>query len=69
VAAIERFLQELQELKAKNAEASLKPGTDDQTEFGYGRACGQQLGLQLAEELLNKILSDSDDDGISRRSG
>ena len=66
---IERFLAELQELKLKTAEASLQPSAEDQNEFGYGKACGKQLGLKLAEEMLNRILSESEDDGLQRRSG
>ena len=67
--AIARYLGRLDELKRQEAEKGLQPASELQTEFGYGRACGIQLGIKLAEEALNTILNEQDeDDGISRRS-
>lgn len=49
----ERYLKALLELKLQHQEEALNPGARDQTSFGYGKACGVAMGLQLAERLWN----------------
>lgn len=53
----EQFLVAMQELKSKFAAEALAPSKRDETEFGYGKACGVYQGLLLAEERFNDILS------------
>jgi hypothetical protein len=49
----ERFLALLKEQTYKHSLEALNPGKGDQTEFGYGKACGIAQGLQIAEALWN----------------
>jgi hypothetical protein len=49
----ERFLALLQEQIFKHALEALNPGVKDQSEFGYGKACGILHGLRHAEALWN----------------
>lgn len=47
----ERFLEALKELRYKHSLEALNPGKGNQSEFGYGKACGIAQGLELAERL------------------
>lgn len=47
----DRFISVLRAKRLEKLEAAVKPGKGDQTEFGYGKACGVAEGLELAEEL------------------
>lgn len=49
----ERYLDALKELKYKHSAEALNPGAKDQSSFGYGKACGIAMGLQLAENLFS----------------
>lgn len=66
MSAVQRCLERLEEAKAKAALESLDPKDSEKTEFGYGRACGIQLGLQIAREAIEAVLSESDQDNESR---
>lgn len=57
----ERFLGELQELRARIAQEALAPRGEDRTAFGYGKACGIAEGLLHAEALYEKILSEQEE--------
>jgi hypothetical protein len=56
----ERFLALLQEQILKHSLEALNPGKGDQTEFGYGKACGIAQGLQHAEALWNDQTAQED---------
>lgn len=62
MSAVQRCLERLEEAKAKAAFESLSPADSEKSEFGYGKACGVQLGLQIARELIEAVLSESDQD-------
>ena len=49
----ERFYTALKELKQTHSEEALNPSIKDQTAFGYGKACGIAMGLELAERLYD----------------
>jgi hypothetical protein len=68
MASLEKYLEALIGLKAKTAEDSLKPSETQKTEYHFGFVCGVQVGLKLAEELLNSQLEDENDDGNDKRS-
>ena len=53
----ERFLAVLKEQLTKHALEALNPGKGDQSEFGYGKACGISLGLQTALALLEDAMT------------
>lgn len=52
----DRYLLKLDTLIRDAAVAALAPSDDKRTEWGYGHACGQQLGLQRARQLFNDLL-------------
>lgn len=54
--AADPYLSRLDALIKEAAVAALSPGDDRRTEWGYGHACGQQLGLQRARQLFNDLL-------------
>lgn len=56
MALSEKFLEALQDLKAKSASEALAPSTKDQTEFGYGKAVGVYQGILHAEERFSALL-------------
>lgn len=60
MALADRFLGELEQLKQQRAVGALQPTEESKTLFDYGEACGVQLGLGLAQELFEKILSDQE---------
>lgn len=67
MSVLERFIGELHVVRSRVAEESLT-NPDDKTAFGFGRAAGRLEGLLLAEETLNKVLSDQEaEDSESRR--
>jgi hypothetical protein len=68
MASLEHYLEALLSLKTRTALESLNPGFDRRTEFQFGYVSGIQAGLQMAEELLNKQLSEEDEDGTDSRS-
>ncbi len=57
---ITRYVQELKALQVKTNEMAVKPSTEERNAFGYGKACGRAEGLRLAEELLERVLKDTD---------
>lgn len=67
MALAEKFLAEIGTLKADAASETLQPETRYQNAFGFGRACGIQEGLRMAEELLNKLLVESEDAANDKR--
>jgi hypothetical protein len=66
VAVLDRYIGELQGLHNKTAVDSLT-NPAEKTSYGLGVAVGRLEGLRLAEELLTKVLSESEVDG--RESG
>lgn len=52
----EKFLEALQDLKAKFAAEALAPSEKDQTEFGYGKAVGTYQGILHAEQRFSALL-------------
>lgn len=52
----EQFLGKMQELKSQHAAEALAPSKKDQSEFGYGQACGLYQGLLIAEQAFNQLL-------------
>lgn len=66
MSAVQRCLERLEEASAKAATESLDPKDSEKTEFGYGRACGVQLGFRIAREVIEAVLSESDQDNESR---
>jgi hypothetical protein len=68
MALIETYLQELEQLKASTALEGLRPDDNSRTEFEFGRVCGVQEGVRLAEELLQKLLTDREEDAETRAS-
>lgn len=62
----ERFLNRLKELRTNHALEALNPGSGDQSEFGYGKACGIAQGLELAERLWNDETAQEEDDNGSK---
>lgn len=68
MALIETYLQELESLKVTAAVESLQPDDNSKTEFEFGRACGLQEGLRRAEELLNRVIADREEDAENRKS-
>lgn len=65
----ERFYNALKELRHQHAEEALNPGAKDQSEFGYGKACGIAMGLQLAERLYDdQIAQEEKELGSNSRS-
>jgi hypothetical protein len=68
VALIETYLQELEALKSNAALEGLQPADNSKTEFEFGRVCGVQEGVRLAEELFQKLLTDREQDAENRKS-
>jgi hypothetical protein len=63
VSVLDRYLGELQGTRVRIAEESLTSIPDsDKNAFGYGRAVGRLEGLRLAEETLQRVLSESEAD-------
>lgn len=64
MAVLDRFLGELQALRPRIAEESLTnpPLQEGAASFAFGRAVGRLEGLKLAEEVLNKLLREPDED-------
>jgi hypothetical protein len=56
MAISEKFLEALQELKAKHAAEALAPSKQDQTEFGYGKSVGVYQGILHAEQRFSELL-------------
>lgn len=52
----DKFLEVLQELKAKCAVEALDPSKQDQTEFGYGKAVGIYQGILHAEQRFSALI-------------
>jgi hypothetical protein len=68
MSVLDRFIGELTGLRARVAEESLTNVADvDKTAFGFGRAVGRLEGLRLAEETLNKVLSESEKEDSGER--
>lgn len=59
----ERFLALLKEQIYKHSIEALNPGIGDQTEFGYGKACGLAQGLQIAEKLYEDQAAQEESEG------
>ena len=57
----ERFLAVLKEQRLKHAFEALNPGKGDQSEFGYGKACGIAQGLEIAERLYEEQTAQEED--------
>lgn len=57
----DKFLEVLQGLKAEAAAAALAPSTQDQTEFGYGKAVGLYHGILHAEQRFSALIEAEDD--------
>lgn len=56
----ERFLAVLKEQRIKHSLEALNPGKGDQTEFGYGKACGISQGLEMAERLWEEQMTEEE---------
>jgi hypothetical protein len=56
----DKFLEVLQELKAKFAGEALAPSKQDQTEFGYGKAVGVYQGILHAEQRFSALIEAED---------
>jgi hypothetical protein len=52
----DKFLEVLQELKARFAAEALAPSKQDQTEFGYGKAVGTYQGILHAEQRFSALI-------------
>lgn len=65
----DRFLSALREKLFKFREEALNPGLKDQTEFGYGKACGIAQGLALAEELYDDQTAKEERENESKLAG
>ena len=50
----ERYLAALKEQRHRHMLEALNPGKGDQSEFGYGKACGIAMGLEIAEAIWNE---------------
>jgi hypothetical protein len=68
MSVLDRFIGELSLVRSRVAEDSLTNPVD-KTAFTFGQAVGRLEGLRLAEDTLNRLLSDSEDDCGSRRTG
>lgn len=66
MSAVQRCLERLDEAKATAAVESLSPADADKNAFGFGRACGIQQGLKIARQIIETVLSESDQDHDSR---
>ena len=59
MSVLDRYIGELQALHAQTALESLTNIPEsEKNSFGYGKAVGRLEGLQLAENLLNRLLSE-----------
>lgn len=64
----EGFMDRLKELRLKFLEEALNPGAKDQTEFGYGKACGIAQGLEIAQRALSdQTAQEEDADGTNSK--
>jgi hypothetical protein len=63
---VQRCIDRLEEAKAKAATESLDPTDSEKTEFGFGKACGIQRGLRIARDIIEAVLSESDQDHDNR---
>ena len=54
------FLAKIKELQINYAREVLTKPTN-QTEFGYGRASGELIGLARAERLFEEVIGEEDD--------
>jgi hypothetical protein len=66
VSVLERFIGELQAVRAQAALESLT-NPEDKTPFGYGQAVGRLEGLALAEATLNRLLNEPEVDADAGR--
>jgi hypothetical protein len=63
MSVLDRFIGELQGLRGRTAEESLTNIPEsEKNAFGFGKAIGRLEGLQLAESILNKLLSEPEED-------
>jgi hypothetical protein len=68
MATLEQYLEALIATRTKAALESLDSNVQPKTEYQFGYVCGVQAGLRMAEELLNKQLTEVEDDGNDTRS-
>ena len=63
MSVLDRFIGELQALRSRVALESLENPIllEIDASLAYGRAVGRLEGLKLAEETLNRLLSESDE--------
>jgi hypothetical protein len=68
MAAIEKYLAELEALRAQCAITSLQQPVSKDS-FGFGYAVGQLAGIDLARETLDKVLGQGEETDASSFAG
>ena len=66
MAKVERIIERLKELRFTESEKALAPAPTLQNEYGYGYVCGIQEGLRLAQDAIESLNRDVEEEGDGR---